>query len=180
MMMSRFALSIAIALGLTMFAGGVEAKSIDERLEELISEGANHHHGSHTKSHYSILTGSKEADLNRLHKELGESQTYLEKVFARNIESFAFPRGEVDTGGADLALTFYTNLFSVEYGYFLPAFPKKIHGRFLVLKEGDMAELENYLDEASPLNSTGFPLISLLLVAANLFFWGRKKFNTSQ
>tara|TARA_B100000674_G_scaffold96798_1_gene69469 strand:+ start:542 stop:1687 length:1146 start_codon:yes stop_codon:yes gene_type:complete len=36
MLKSRFALSIAIALGLTMFAGGVESKSVDERLEELI------------------------------------------------------------------------------------------------------------------------------------------------
>ena len=149
-----------------------------ERLQRLLIDAANHQHGSHSMTHYSILSGIRDADLDRLNKELRDSKLYLEAVFGKSVQSFAFPRGEVDTGGAHLASQFYTNLFSVEYGYYLPAFKQKIHGRFLVLKEGKMTELESYLDESNPFNSLEFPVISLLLVVANLFFWGRKKMTT--
>jgi|GEM_PF-1036992 len=145
------------------------------RLEKLKTISKAHQHGSHSKTHYPILTGLETSRLNRLKMELEDSRSFLKGLFGQEVLSFAFPRGEVDAGGAALAHQYYPYLFSVEYDYFYPGFEKKVHGRYLVLKEQSLQELEDYLDESQPLRSPVFPLTCCLIVLANLFFWLRKK-----
>jgi endo-1,4-beta-xylanase len=149
-----------------------QLEGLDDNLKESLKVGgADHLHGSHSRSHRPILANGAGVKVNEIREELTISSNVVSGFFSRPVRSFAFPMGSFDETGARIAREYYQNLFSLDYGYYAPNDPAQIHGRFLVLQETSLEMIKAYLLESRPLEGEGFLYECILILFANIFFW---------